>query len=92
MYEEKYEKDSSKRTWTQNPKFNLIFTDPVGHAWVKITLVIAEANWKGRIKNTVGGMLGIYLINKTERKMRVEDLVQQPNFMPVNVLTEEYGI
>ena len=92
LYEEKYEKDSSKRTWTQNPKFNLIFTDPVGPAWVKITLVIAEANWKGRIKNTVGGMLGIYLINKTERKMRVEDLVQQPNFMPVNVLTEEYGI
>ena len=44
------------------------------------------------IQNTVGGMIGIYLINKIEGKISTEDMVKEPNFMPVNVLIEEYTL
>ncbi len=43
-------KDNSKRTWTQNPKFTLNFNEAVGPGWIKTTLVIAESNWKAKIK------------------------------------------
>lgn len=81
LYEDPYEKDPSKRTWTNNPKFLLQFSEPIK---IKITLCIAEKNWKSKTKNTVGGMIGVYVIEKTEGKITTESIVRPPNFMPIN--------
>jgi hypothetical protein len=66
LYEDPYEKDTSKRTWTMNPKYSLQFLEPIH---ITITLCIAEKNWKSKTKNTVGGMIGVYLIEKAENKI-----------------------
>lgn len=62
----------SKRTWTLNPKFLVTFKDCNGTAKLKVTLMIAEKNWKSKTKNTVGGMIGLYLIEKREGKIAVD--------------------
>ena len=49
-----------------NPKYSLQFFEPIH---ITITLCIAEKNWKSKTKNTVGGMIGVYLIEKSENKI-----------------------
>ena len=56
MNEEPFESDNSRKTWTTNPKFNLQFKeDGQGPTWFKVTLQVADKNWK----------------SKTARKMKV---------------------
>ena len=60
------EKEASQRTWSMNPKYLLTFKD-MEYAWeepvnLKITLSIAEKQWKKLNPNTVSGMIGIYLL------------------------------
>jgi len=43
-----YEKDPSKRTWTSNPKYLLQFKEE-GPVNLKVTLQVAEKNWKSKI-------------------------------------------
>jgi len=38
----------------------------------KVTLAIAEKNWKAKTKNTVGGMIGLYLLEKREGKISID--------------------
>jgi len=46
-----FEKDNSKKTWATNPKYFLLFKEPAPPAVsVKITLVIAEKDWKAKTK------------------------------------------
>lgn len=56
-----------------NPKYHLSFKEefcsedePI---YLKITLTIAEKNWKKMNPNTVNGMIGIYLLEKREGKL-----------------------
>ena len=49
LYEDPFEKEAQKRTWTSNPKFLLQFKEPEGPLKFKITLQIAEKNWKAKI-------------------------------------------
>lgn len=98
----------SKKTWTQNPKFLLNFKDNVPTTF-KVTLAIAEKNWKAKTKvmqiynfmkliefemfqNTVGGMIGIYLLEKREGKISIDQRIGSNNFLPVSVLEEEYNL
>jgi len=37
-------------------------------------------------------MIALYLLKKTESKITYEDRVKDENFMPVNVLSEEYNL
>ena len=37
-------------------------------------------------------MIAIYLLKKTDNKLSYEDRVREENFMPVNVLSEEYHL
>ena len=92
LYEDPFEKDMSKRTWTLNPKFLVTFKDFSGSAKLKVTLMIAEKNWKSKTKNTVGGMIGLYLIEKREGKIAVDQIFREPNFIPIECLTEEYEL
>ena len=46
LYDEPHEKDISKKTWSLNPKFHLQFKNLNGPIHLKITLTIAEKNWK----------------------------------------------
>ncbi|EGR31206.1 hypothetical protein IMG5_115920 [Ichthyophthirius multifiliis] len=90
LYDEPFEKEISKKTWTQNPKFLLSFPENVPTNF-KITLSIADKNWKAKIKNTVGGMIGIYLLEKREGKISYDDQkVRDVNFLPVQVIEESY--
>ena len=54
-------------------------------------MAIAEKNWKRENPNTVGRMIGVYLLNKREGKLVYsEDLVEaQTNFLPININTLE---
>ena len=58
---------------------------------LKITLSIAEKNWKKINPNTVSGMIGIYLIEKREGKLYYspETVVEQTSFLPVKTITLE---
>ncbi|CAD8158986.1 unnamed protein product [Paramecium octaurelia] len=89
LYEDPYEKDTSKRTWTMNPKYSLQFFEPIH---ITITLCIAEKNWKSKTKNTVGGMIGVYLIEKSENKITTQQIVRVPNFLPINEIQEEFDL
>lgn len=93
LFEDPYEKDMSLRTWTNNPKYLLKFTnEEESSANLKITLAIAEKNWKSKTKNSVGGMIGIYLLEKRENKITVDNLVngKEPSFMPLNEIMETF--
>jgi len=92
LYEDPFEKDVSMKTWTNNPKYLLKFDENESGAILKITLAIAEKNWKSKTKNSVGGMIGIYLLEKRENKLTIENLVsnREPSFMPLNVICENY--
>jgi calpain len=37
-------------------------------------------------------MIGIYLLAKTDHKIGLQDMVREPNFMPVMTISEEYDI
>ena len=37
-------------------------------------------------------MIGIYLLEKTDTKMGLQDMVREPNFMPVMSISEEYEL
>lgn len=77
-----------------NPKYLLHFKDeemseePVR---VKITLTIAEKNWKKLNPNTVNGMIGLYLLNRPEGKLAYSKdiVVNQTNFLPVKEISME---
>jgi calpain len=79
-----------------NPKYLLTFKEedvisydePIS---LKITLAIAEKNWKKLNPNTVSGMIGLYLLEKREGKLSYSPdiVVQQTNFLPVKTITLE---
>ena len=78
-----------------NPKYLLTFKEeeltweePVQ---LKITLAIAEKNWKKLNPNTVSGMIGIYLLQKREGKLQYSPdiVVSQTSFLPVKKITLE---
>ena len=94
LYEDPFEKDMNMRTWTINPKYLLKFQETENTANLKITLAIAEKNWKSKTKNSVGGMIGIYLLEKRENKLTIENLVnnKEPSFMPLNVICENFSL
>lgn len=79
-----------------NPKYLLSFKeeevisydDPIS---IKITLSIAEKNWKKLNPNTVSGMIGLYLLEKREGKLAYSPdiVVNQTNFLPVKSITLE---
>jgi len=52
---------------------------------LKITLTIAEKNWKKLNPNTVNGMIGLYLLHRTSGKLTYDPhrVVNQTNFLPV---------
>jgi calpain, invertebrate len=39
------------------------------HVKLKVCLAIAEKGWKSQTKNAVGGMIGLYLLTKTDHKI-----------------------
>lgn len=56
-------------------------------------MAIAEKNWKAKTKDTVGGMIGIYLLDvRTNEKICFDHVLKEPNFLPVNTLSEEYQL
>ena len=72
-----------------NPKYLLNFNEedfkteePIK---LKITLTIAEKNWKKLNPNTVNGMIGLYLLDRPEGKLSYHPdiVVNQTNFLPV---------
>eukprot|EP00178_Gracilaria_changii_P002822 TRINITY_DN14156_c0_g2_i1.p1 TRINITY_DN14156_c0_g2~~TRINITY_DN14156_c0_g2_i1.p1 ORF type:complete len:125 (-),score=1.42 TRINITY_DN14156_c0_g2_i1:3-377(-) len=78
-----------------NPKFLLTFKEEET-VWeepsqLKITLAIAEKNWKKINPNTVSGMIGLYLIEKREGKLHYspETIIAQTSFLPVKTITLE---
>lgn len=82
-----------------NPKYLLTFKEedvisydePIS---LKITLSIAEKNWKKLNPNTVSGMIGLYLLEKREGKLSYSPdmVVQQTSFLPVKSITLETTI
>ena len=56
---------------------------------LKITLAIAQKNWKKLNPNTVSGMIGIYLLEKKEGKLQYSPdiVVSQTSFLPVKKIT-----
>lgn len=94
LFEDPYEKDMSMRTWTINPKYLLKFDEEEDTATLKITLAIAEKNWKSKTKNSVGGMIGIYLLEKRENKITIDNLYnkREPSFIPLNEISENYTL
>lgn len=50
LYEDPFEKDAGLKTWSLNPKFLLEFEEGVNNSNLKITLAIAEKNWKSKNK------------------------------------------
>lgn len=48
LYNEMYYKNMDLQSWSKNPKFQLVFEEPVT-AKVKITLTIADKNWRGKV-------------------------------------------
>lgn len=82
-----------------NPKYLITFKDEEQHPWeeatpLKITLTIAEKNWKKINPNTVSGMIGLYLLEKREGKLvyTPETVVSQTSFLPVKTTTLETTI
>ena len=78
LYNEPFEKEASKKSWNSNPKFSLKFPEntPVN---LKITLAIADKNWKSKNTDTVGGMIGIYLIKKCNSiNILIKILISRP--------------
>lgn len=54
-------------------------------------MAIAEKNWKKENPNTVGRMIGLYLLNRKEGKLLYgeELVVAETNFLPTNINTLE---
>ena len=50
LHEDPYEKEPGLKTWSMNPKFLLQFDEGENNANLKITLAIAEKNWKSKTK------------------------------------------
>jgi len=98
LYEDPFEKESQKRTWTSNPKFLLQFKEELPTVQFKITLQIAEKNWKAKIaksnKNTVGGMVGIYVLDKKEGKIQLSQMLnnREPSFVPMLETSEVFSV
>ncbi len=58
----------SKKTWTLNPKFSLQFKDYSQPAYLKITLAIADRNWKAKTKvNSLKISIKYIFINNLKR-------------------------
>ncbi len=78
-----------------NPKYLLSFPqdligwqDPVQ---LKITLAIAQKQWKKLNPNTVSGMIGLYLLQKRQGKLvyTPDVVISQTSFLPVKTITLE---
>ena len=75
-----------------NPKYLLTFKEqdindePIR---IKVTLTIAEKNWKKLNPNTVNGMIGLYLLHRPEGKLTYnkEMIVNETNFLPVKEIS-----
>lgn len=87
-----------QRTWSMNPKYLLTFKEeqmaydePIS---LKITLAIAEKNWKKLNPNTVSGMIGLYLLEKRQGKLTYSPdvVINQTSFLPVKSITMETSI
>jgi len=52
---------------------------------MKVTLAIAEKNWKKLNPNTVSGMIGLYMLEKRDGKLTYSEdmVVKQTSFLPV---------
>ena len=96
LNEEPFEKNLNKRTWTSNPKFFIQFKEP-GPIKVKLTLQVADKNWKSKIAKenkvqTASGMIGIYLLEKREGKIRTADRLADPTFVPMLEVVETFEL
>ena len=89
-----------QRTWPMNPKYHINFKqedvvdvqeEPIR---MKITLAIAEKNWKKLNPNTVSGMVGLYFLEKKEGKLVYSEdiVVKQTSFLPVKEITMDVNI
>ena len=64
-----------QRTWSMNPKYHITFKqDDINDLYeepikLKVTLAIAEKNWKKLNPNTVSGMIGLYFLEKKQGKL-----------------------
>lgn len=72
------------------------FKEP-GPINLKLTLQVADKNWKSKIakENKVqlaGGMIGIYLLEKKEGKIRTEDRLADPSFAPMLEVSETFEL
>jgi calpain len=83
-----------------NPKFLITFKEddvkdieeePIK---MKVTLAIAEKNWKKLNPNTVSGMIGLYMLEKREGKLTYSEdvVVKQTSFLPVKEISMEVSI
>jgi calpain len=61
---------------------------------MKITLAIAEKNWKKLNPNTVSGMIGLYMLEKREGKLTYSEdvVVKQTSFLPVKEISMDVSI
>lgn len=83
-----------------NPKFLITFKEddvndieeePIK---MKITLAIAEKNWKKLNPNTVSGMIGLYMLQKRDGKLTYSEdiVVKQTSFLPVKQISMDVNI
>ena len=85
LYDKKFEKNNQICTWINNPQFLLQFPEQIP-VKCKITLNRPEKIWKKRLaKNTVGCMMGIYVLDYAsvgygakDKKILNDDLCFKP--------------
>eukprot|EP01017_Pseudomicrothorax_dubius_P006199 TRINITY_DN11731_c0_g1_i2.p1 TRINITY_DN11731_c0_g1~~TRINITY_DN11731_c0_g1_i2.p1 ORF type:complete len:277 (+),score=94.18 TRINITY_DN11731_c0_g1_i2:61-831(+) len=98
LYEDAFEKDPQRKTWTQNPKFLLNLSHELPNPTrVKIRVLIATKNWKANISkqkiNPIGGMIGVYIIEKRDgNKVANFPIVKQSVFVPMMELVQEVDL
>jgi hypothetical protein len=79
LYDKKYYKSKNMQTWAFNPQYTLTFatTEP---AWIKVTLVIADKNWKGNLAKKE---------KEKKKKEREEREKRKESMIPSKKNTEE---
>ena len=92
MHFDPFEKEIMNKTWLNNPKFHLLFNESEQAIRLKVTLAIADKSWKSQTKNAVGGMIGLYLLEKQDHKIGLQDMIREPSFMPVMSVSEDYEL
>jgi len=86
LYDQPYE--TKNPTWTNNPKYLLVLKTNE-YTRVKFTLSRPEKAWNKKIaKDSVGCMIGFYIMEKVEGQIHQKHIINNVNFMPVNELEE----